>query len=1222
MRQADSLLFRARAEHLPWATIGSRHRSALRKAGGRQKLEQSGLDERLLRLRSTDVHLTWACSQGLGVPSTPFMVWTRVPEDSPERVRAFVGGGDPAFVVWGGTDAGCVRVTCRPADPTRPVALMLMRSGSSVDHVVAAGAVTPSGPGPLSIQVRTSGATYARLVNGFDAQVSIEPLDDVVNNGAWEPLELVGLPADQPWGGTGYDPTDQGLVTSPVSPEEAAYQRLQRGGPPLGWWPVTESGVLAPPWQAPDPKLLVEEVRRDVLPEITSLYDGSTDEFLQWKLRTPRTVDGPTQDGRMSTLSSTADVGPWPMLMLPAASDPFLNLACGFGSVYAMERFEEEQVAVGRCDFLVTAEYRRLAPPATGGAEMAAYAPAANQHLMVPAPTGLTAERAGLVGPARRDQPWRESVRLSWDVVLPNAGTPPTTESSLARFELGTGQAESLLPERWSGGRRPFVISRDAGEEDGGDRTSLADGGVSIPIGGGGRHVGYAVAVSDVFGVWSTWQDVPWNGDEPGPAAPRLVSLGLSTRYAGSAACPATLETQVAVDWVERTPTQVEIVAVFFPMAAADSAPPAGLSPGAATPPGCFRRDLSLSFAGDVPVPSGCTVVPLNPDGDAPMVPGPGQGDGGRRYAVSSDVPTLDFGATRRWGVQVWARISLLVGASPTPWVPGAPHPAITSAASPVPVQPLPPPAPPGVPLGSTLDAQGCSHVRVKWSLPAGSPVRTSVVWEVAETSLRQRAGLPQRAPDSDSPGVRLAALWAAYDALSPAARRAAFRRLQEVPGTRNELDVTLPKGSTDIHLFLVTTMTTTGVESPWPTGPGAPHDHLQAVTAPRLRRPGPPLARPSVAADGTVTVNLFSTSAIPVQRFQLYRTRSEAAARTVDTMGPAFAQPAVTVTPSPTDVDPVLGLPVYRATWTGTLPGHWDPWLLRAVALPVDTVPVKAERGLPSTASDVASLWVPPTGPPDLDPLVPEIWGADHRGVLVRTSTSAPARAVAAGSHRLTATGGTQVLAATPLEDLTQTALTTPPAAAGTAVVAERGPRATGRSPLAVWFTRPVAADPVTVEVQVTDPFGRVTVRTVTVPGWTPPPTVDLELVRVTTIAGRGVSLGIFTDADAGAQPPYVLEVVARQRFRSPTPWWSRWFERGPLLGRTLSGSFPLDEIRSTVGPFPRSTEIQVVRVKRRRGRGRTENYDVWIPLTAPLSAAVSIVAPDGARVTVTALA
>lgn len=1230
-RTSDYSRFRARAVQLPWATLAGRHRKLAARAERTEVDRGSALfDDELLRRRALDIHLSWACGPSLGAPRGPFTVWTRDPKDAPEPVEADVTSGPEPLVFWGGTEAGCIRVTCSPIEATQPVAVLALRSGDGTDSVVSAAAAQPTGPGPLTLTVRTPGATYARVVNGTGISVAIEPLEQVVAARGWQPLELVGLPVDQPDPGFDYDPVEQGPVTDPMPPRDAAVHRLKRGGPPIGWPPVTEAGRTAPPWQAPDPERLVEEVRRELFPELPPMYDRAVPEHQQFAVLGTRAVDPPQQDGRVSSLSAEVAAGPWPMLMLPAQGDPFLNLACGFGASYSLEPMSEEQVAVGHCDFLVTAEYDRLASPVSGGAQMAAYAPAPEPHLVVPDPAGLTARLAGLVGPVTRDAPWRESVRLRWQRVAPSAGMSPVTEAALARYELGsTEPARSLLPTRDAGGDRPLLVGPDAPQgHPGHDRVALVDGGQDIPVGSAGRRVGYATAVSDVHGVWSDWQDVPWNGQEPAPQPPRLVSVALDTSYAGSPTCPARLRTEIAVEWAERTPTTVEVVALFFPMTTPTGTPPSGMSPDTATPPGCFRRDLGLAFAGDVPVPSGCTVQALTADGtEVVPAPGPAQGDGGRRYALSADVPTLDFATTPRWGVQLWVRRRLLVGASPTVWSPPPEHPARTSAASPVPVQPLPGPLPPGVPLGSTLDAQGCSHARVQWSLPSSTGVRTCVVWEVSETALRQRAGLTARAPETDSPGERLAALRVAYDGMSPAQRRSAFRRLHELPGSDRTTDVRLPKGSTDIHLFAVTTMTTSGVESPWPTSPGAPHTHLQAVIAPRLRAPAPPVVRASIALDGTVTIRLAAASPIRIQAFRLHRTTSEHAARELASMGPPFAELAVPATSTPADTDPVLGLPVWTSTWTGTLPARWVPWLLRAVAVPVDTVPVKAERGVLSAASDVAELVVPPTGPPDLDPLVAEVWGGDHRGVVVRTATSAPPRLLPQGAHRLDADAGAQQLAPVPLEQVATTALTTPPAGAATEVVLEQGARTAGQTPLALWFTRPVAADPVAVSLRLADPLGRVTTRQVTVPGWLPPdPGVHVAIVDVRAVAGRGVVLSIDTDAPWKRLPPYVLEIVARQRrivvppVLPPGPGLPPRPFRGPVWPqpRTMSASFRLNEVPAHRPGFQKGPGIQVVR-RLRRPMTPGPAYDAYVPLAAPVTVAVSVVSPGGARVTAT---
>jgi hypothetical protein len=1193
VRTADSWRFRARAERLSWMITAREQLALITETGVDTGFWAEHLERRSARF-DEDLRLLWTCSHALGVPRGPFTVWSRRPSDEFEEVDlASVGTSSGPVLWWGGIEAACVQVTCLPQDASRPVGLLLFRNGGSPRHVVSAGAA-PSDGGAATIRVRTPGATFARLVNGLDPSVLIDPLRRVVNDDAWEPIEIVGLPVDDPWNGTVYDSSPQGFVGAEVAPADAAVDRVKRGGPRVGWWPITEAARAAPWWEPPDPERLVEEARDELLPELVALYDGLTGEQGQAALTDLRSVDGPSQGTHTSSAATTADVGPWAKLVLPAQSDPFLNLACGFGTAYPVEGRDTPPVAGD--DFLVTAKYSEVPFPLRGD-EVAAYAPAGELHRAVPAPAGLTAERQGLVAPPEPDATWRESIRLGWDRVEPAASTPPIAEAALAIYDTwGGGDAVSLLATRDSGGPRPFLIGADAPEgQPGNDRVALVHAEAEIPDSSGGRDVGYAVAVSDVLGIWSRWQDVRWTGDEPAPPPPRIISVALSATHAGSTSCPAVLETEIAVEWQERTPTDVDVVALYFPMATPTTAPPGGLHPDLPLPGGCFRRDLAMGFVGNTPIPSGCTVTSLNPAGDAAMAPGPGQGDGGRRYRLRADVPTLDFAVTGRWGVQLFTRRALVVGPTLTAWGPPPAAPALASAASPVPVLPLPPPPPPGVPLGSTLDANGCSHARVHWSLPGGAAVRTCIVWEAAETALRQRAGLPSRAPDTDPPGVRLAELWNRYDAMTPTARRATFRRLAELPGTAREHDVVLPKGSTDIHLFVVTTMTTSGVESPWPDG-ATPHEHLQAVIAPRLLQPGPPTLAPAFDPGGTVSITLRSTGAIPVERVRLHRIRSEIAARKVETMGPAFADVAATATG---DTDTVLGTPIYKAVWTGAIPAQWDPWLLRAVAIPPDTLPVDGVRGVPSAASDVVSLFVPPTGPPTLEPLVAERWGADDRGVVVRTATAAPPRSLAIGTHTLSAEAGAQALAPIGIQHLAETALTSPPAAAAAAVVLERGARASGRSPLALWFTRPVAADPVDVTLRIVDPFGRATEHSITVPGFVPPPPVTVAITDAFAVAGRGIGLSFETDAT----DEMILEINAAQRLIHPLPPPRRLSLRKQVAD--VPTRRPVFPTRRPVFPIP--VGIQVLRSGR--------SFSAFIPLLPPVAIEVAI-ETDGARV------
>ena len=173
-----------------------------------------------------------------------------------------------------------------------------------------------------------------------------------------------------------------------------------------------------------------------------------------------------------------------------------------------------------------------------------------------------------------------------------------------------------------------------------------------------------------------------------------------------------------------------------------------------------------------------------------------------------------------------------------------------------------------------------------------------------------------------------------------------------------------------------------------------------------------------------------------------------------------------------------------------------------------------------------------------------------------------------------------------------------------------ERGARAAGRTPLALWLTRAIATDPVDVAIRLIDPLGRVTERTETVPGWVPPPVLDLTLLDVIAVIGRGVGISVTSDAPVEVSPPYTLSVRASQRER-PFPF--------PLpLRRPLFASMNLPDIPRSAAP----TAGGGIQFGWRRDEEHHRIYDIWIPLTAPLTATITLRAPDGGQISVTAIA
>src|SRR5690606_34398393 len=159
-------------------------------------------------------------------------------------------------------------------------------------------------------------------------------------------------------------------------------------------------------------------------------------------------------------LDTTAELPPLALLTLPAATNPFLALATGFGTCYP-GTLNDDRGPFGRADYMITAEYKDT-PLRMGGAQVAALVPRPGNHADTPAPMSLTAERNGLVAPDGRDEPWRETIRVSWNRVEGSAAMGRPTGASLVRYPAsGSASAECLLPVRAAGDHRPMLLVPD-----------------------------------------------------------------------------------------------------------------------------------------------------------------------------------------------------------------------------------------------------------------------------------------------------------------------------------------------------------------------------------------------------------------------------------------------------------------------------------------------------------------------------------------------------------------------------------------------------------------------------------------------------------------------------------------------------------------------------------------------------------------------------------------
>ena len=1216
---SDVFRFRGEGAIVPWESI----RKDQDEGAQARDPEQHRRRIEATQDRFADIQLRWMVSPTLGVPNRPFHVFRRHRKEVPLRdipLRA------PRTVTFERVAAVIEVELNAPAGST--VLLSASRVGAREDddgraievrEIVAATAREMPASGTAVLRVRCSGATVAQISAGSIGRVSVAWLDDVLDLPDWEEIEIVGLPFDV----GNYQAGGQGLIVALTDPVSAAIERLQRGSPPIGWFPTTQTSLIAPDWFAPDPLLLVEEVTNGLIGEVEPLFDGRpAHEAAMHEMRRDATPAG-------STLEAVATVRPFEALTLPPSAEGPLALALGFGTAYAAADGDIEAGATD--DYLILATYDDEIPDSGGHNKIATFIPSPALHQRLTAPQILEIRSAGLDAPEDPNLPWRADTQAIWAQVPASAGLERPTGAAFARTEAGAPKAESLLPKRDAGGARTLLPTTTTSTASpppagstppriAGDRLSLVDGGIEIPTTAGMRDFTYSVALVDLYGVWSSWEDRDHVARAPAPPRAGVVDVSMVARFADQpAACPATTTVDLIVDWETRTPTIIHLHPVLFPTTRTGDSP--GARPPVPVGPPATAIPMMLQFAGDellgpTTTPPGITVAVehVDEEGEQIVTPGITQGEKRRRYRVRLS-HLLDYTATRWWGVEVWARTDLAVGPAST-WVPTPPparppHEYAMSARAASPVPPSPPVIPqgPDVPLGSTLDAQGRSHTRIPINFSGATPRKVSV-WEVSEAALRTAGGLAQQADDTVTPSQRLVQLRAVYDALSPARRRAIFRRAMTLDAGVPVADVALPRGSTDIHFFSLTATTAEGVESDWPQGGSGtnPHEYLHAVMAPRLVSPAPPQVRITLTAAGP-EVQLSCLSRIPVSRFESHATRSSAASRAARSMGPPVASPAAALDTSwSPDIPAEQGMQRYTATVGPALTTGWDPWFLRAVAVPVDALGQLGLRGMRSPDSPVTSLDLRPTD----GPIIAPVSGRSIRTNVVafNTSTDALARSTSAGDFhirvRVESGSNSQTTATIPLADVLEVA---DPAAQPSAIPSStqpplvvRGPRSGGRTPLGVWWQRPDPDRPVTARITITDPIGRSTHGTGTAPAVRINPTFPLRIIGDPKVSRLGVGIQLATKAPR--EPDWTLEI-------SVTSKPSRFI----LRPRVVTWSSPLSKIPSERTPMTRDP-IQVryveptFRLPLRRDQG---NYAVFIRLNPPFAFEARLVDPRG---------
>ncbi|RZU39141.1 hypothetical protein [Edaphobacter modestus] len=1172
------------------------------------------LDTVFQRKLPSVLQLRWTLKPELGLPTEPFIVWRRNRKNNqPKPIQADInssmlfGLGQIADL-----QGSYTHVTLNGSGGGGAVYGFV---GSSWPNSVVAIAVLP--PGANQTVTLTASSMEGLMLSSAITINSIVGVraDDLSAASGWEKFELVGLPvrkAEWAGQGIGLHGTDQGMVSAPTNAVAAAGQRLERGAPPIGWASLIEAGLPAPAWiPTATPSLLID-LQKGVLQDLRTI--AGLPPVSQPAATISKDVPGPENSAgeQMSQPGVPSNISPLGMTYIVASTDCYNSLALGFGTAYPLVVDPNRQTALD-FDYMVTARYEK-GPLAVGAAvEYAALVPSPQQAIAPPIPAAMAQQLMGNMRPAFADGAWRASVRTSWDRPVPIPLFRPRS-FAFARTGIAPVAAPALLMNKRSDGSPlPIAVNYFTSSLDPEpNRLSAVDREIPIPNNPGNRTMKYSAANQDIYGQYSKWVSVNSVIEQPRVDDVRIVSAEfryLSVPTPPLSACTANLVLEFLWDWRVRSPLSISFrgrlhTADYHGQPPPDTTLPNGLQISlAAAPATTFTLRFDVLAANGAPtgawpgyVPAtGC--IALNPAGDQQVAFGAAQGGEARRYRVTIPGFTLDFASKGHLNLALWAEgVEAIAPQRVGPW---SKEPSVISTSDPRP----PLIVPDIVSLSSLPDAAGESHAVLKW---AGSPGADGYfIYETTETKLLKAAGETEPDP-SKTLSQRLTRLLQIFDA-QPANRRREFTRRNSRLLKTTSADVTLPRGSTAIHLYLVLGVSAGQVEAKWPTSSTA----LYAFAVPRVPKPGAPTIEVVSKLDNTVIPPVYRTSirletrkGPRVRRIDLHRVRVDDAAKEIDTMGPPVLT-LDTLTPGwdVTQVADPLGSHIVTARGKDTPTGSWKRVWYRAAAWSDDDL-LRGTLSARSPSSTVAWAVVPPATPPDLSAIVMEWPGTAAGDVLLKWSSAAPLPKTPLGPHTLSVrarrVGSGQdelplISFEGPLPDLG----TVQPATGSGAWRVD----ATKPAQYRAIIRRADVADAVEISVRVTDPIGRSSEALATIgPGSIlPDPVLDtFQLVKSVVPAGVQLNWHSSTPIDPGL---YTLRITVN---RPAIKIGNFPIRQLPISIQMGLSDVPLDE----PGPVPAG--IDSLRARRMPGPGPNFAYYAFVRV-AFTQIIVRLTSPDG---------
>jgi hypothetical protein len=1000
------------------------------------------------------VSLRWRVSPQIGAPRVPFEVWRRpIEKRGPHRSLPVNITITTDFTFeWGAIPL--IELVCT-ASPAAGASLRLQALDDHLDPLVGEQVIVSA---TQPVRFHTPNICALRIIgNGTVSNFELFTMSTYANDGGWELIETVGLPfhlneTPDPV----YDSREQGFPSVPKSGFEASRDRLIIGvlmalSPPNS----APDGLPVPNWPEPDLNELLFAMREapdsplQLIREMLETVDPSSFEQAQIDYRRSISTDGFSQPGTgVSSEPGEAQLAVSPLMLISAGTDNWTSLSLGFGTTtFAHTAVPDPKVIVPdrlpapEFDYMVSATYHL-----PFGLEINLAAIAALARVLPIPPNALAAETYQRQRPVTRDGVYGEDVSLRWLRVPRQA--PPHGYALAIRF--GGGTPEILNEKQTSTSFTPFLpAQRPDGDINDELFVHFVDTMRDVPL-TGSRTDHYLAAALDVFGRWSAWRVTNFTVNATPPLRPQILSGGfdLNIPAASGRAIPADLDIELAWDWEDRSPQEIQLVGAFYdPAGTPPVSAPGGLQ---FTPGGPLSTAATISFS-----TAGVPTLNAGSGSVIELTPEPGDGES-RRYKVVLTGYTADFTSTSRLAYAIYVRGRERV------------NPAVFSDFSPPGSarvnDPLPadvPVVPPVIHWTALPDATGIARARL--TFPAVAHAAGYIMYEASETALRDLAGL--NAPDSDL-------ITRATEVLSIAGTPAAtdaFARVGREIFPAPVAEVRLPGTVDGLFLYTVASVTAEQVESER----SAP----MLVAVSRRITPGTPRLHARAEADG-IHIRVESVPEAPAAGVALSRTQSDVLAVDLDLMGPPVVDPDSAAWTIAANV----------FTLTDAVSPSWRPYYYRAVAFgPNDAANGRLPgRSGPSGAVDVL---IPPSDPPDLQP-IEQLMTASSTLVRIHVRSLAETRVTPLGVHHIEfLTLDRSVPVPTPTlharADL-NVIPATPASPAEEAGTVTRGPRdVNGR-----WlYESYVPADDNEVIVRMIDPLGRVTEQRAPITSTPPPP-------------------------------------------------------------------------------------------------------------------------------------